>query len=479
MNAPSTAAGESAASRLIVDASTLIRWSGPPVGIVRVEAELIRYVLDHEPGAIISVYDTRSERFRPLDPNVARALIAGTAIVETSLLPDPRPIEHSAFGAAARRAAAVLQPALKIRRTLACAADEWRRSLGEGAMRQRLDGWVDALADRRLRSRGYGPDGKRRDLYRFDSVAGAPLNLKPNDVVLSAGLDWNYKNAARISVLKAQSPFRLVMMLYDLIPVVHPKFYAARDVDVFTRFFDDAIRHVDRFISISRCTTSDLVEFARARGRNGLDIRNEKLGADAARRSAGAGVALPAGLAPGRYVLFVSTVEPRKNHELLLRVWKRLAAGEAGGTGGFKLVFAGRRGWMTDHVFASLESDPALKRDVVHVGGASDDLLQALYAGAAFCVYPSLYEGFGLPVIEAFAHGKPVIASSAGSLPEAAGDLAPCLDPNDEDGWVEAMGRWLNEPELVAVQARRIAAGFSWPTWPEAAARIAAVAREP
>jgi len=478
LNARSTGTGEGDAARLIVDASTLIRWSGPPVGIVRVEAELIRFVLDNMPGAIVSVYDTRSDVFRPLDPVVARALIVGTAVVETSLLPDPRPIAHSPLGAATRRVAASLQPALKVRRTLACAVDEWRRSLGDGSLRRRLDRLVDSLADRRLRARAYGTDGKRRDLHRFDSVVGAPLQLKPQDTMLCAGLDWNTKDAAKLAALKRRSPFRLAMMLYDLIPVVHPRFYAERDVDVFTRYFAEAIRHVDRFISISQRTTDDLVEFARARGSTSLDIRQEKLGADAARRS-GANVPLPTGLTAGRYVLFVSTVEPRKNHELLLRVWKRLAAGKAGGANGFKIVFAGRRGWMTDHVFAAMEEDDALRRDVVHIGNATDEMLQALYAGAAFCVYPSLYEGFGLPVIEAFAHGKPVIASSAGSLPEAAGSLAPCLDPTDEDAWVAMLGRWLNDPETVAGQARLIEATFAWPTWSESAARIVAAAREP
>jgi glycosyltransferase involved in cell wall biosynthesis len=187
---------------------------------------------------------------------------------------------------------------------------------------------------------------------------------------------------------------------------------------------------------------------------------------------------LPAGLTAGRYVLFVSTIEPRKSHAMLLRAWKRLAAGEGGGTNGFKLAFAGRRGWMTDEVVTALEQDAVLRRDVIHVSDATDADLEALYAGAAFCVYPSLYEGFGLPVIEAFAHGKPVIASSAGALPEAAGHLAPCLDPKDENAWVETVGRCLNDPSLLAEQARRIRAEFSWPTWSEAAARIVALARE-
>lgn len=458
--------------RLIVDASTLIRWTGPPVGIVRVEAEIVRHALDSGRDAIISVYDTRNGLFRPLAPSVARELLAGLAVVETSLLPDPRPIMRTPVQSIARSVARRLQPVLKARRTLACAADERRRAAGGAAAAPVWDRVADVLLDRRLRSRAFAADGTRRALYRIDSVLGPPLRLTPADTVLSAGLDWNTKNPEALTALKAQTGFRLVAMLYDMIPVVHPRFYASRDVDVFTRYFAEALRHTDRFISISQRTSDDLAEFARVRGLAMPDMQVEKLGADAAKRGS---ALLPAGLEAGRYVLFVSTVEPRKNHALLLRVWKRLAE-RSQGVGGAKLVFAGRRGWMTDDVFASMQDDPVLRRDVVHVANASDDDLAALYAGAAFCVYPSLYEGFGLPVIEAFSHGKPVIASSGGALPEAAGGLAPCLDPSDDDAWAGAMARWLDDPAVLAAQAQRIGQEFSWPSWPEAATRIVSAA---
>jgi glycosyltransferase involved in cell wall biosynthesis len=366
---------------------------------------------------------------------------------------------------------------LKFRRTLACVADEWRRACDNARLRRWLNALVDWLSDRRLRSRAFRKDGTRRDLYRLSSVLGSKLHLHPRDTMISAGLDWNYKNVAGLAALKAQMPFRLVAMCYDLIPAVFPRYYAARDVEVFNRFFQTAILFTDRFISISKQTTTDLIDFARLHGRSNLDVRNVRLGADAATR--GDVIELPSELAAGRYVLFVSTIEPRKNHAFLLRVWKRLASGEGGGSGGFKLVWAGRRGWMVDDVFEELSQNAALVRDVIHIAAPSDEVLRSLYSHAAFCVYPSLYEGFGLPVIEAFSHGKPVIASSAGSLPEAAGGLAPCLDPTDEDAWVEAIGRWLNDPVLVANAARRIQTEFSWPTWSEAAAQIVALAREP
>jgi glycosyltransferase involved in cell wall biosynthesis len=463
--------------RLIVDASTLVRWWGPPVGIIRVEAEIVRWALDQTPPVTLSVYDTRSRLFRPLDGAVARALVDGQAVVELGLMPDPRPIKRSPLRALFTRGEAALRPVLRLRRRLACALDRRRQALPPGMQQRIATSLVDLLLSRRARARVFDKDGHRRNLFWLDSVLGPPLHLDPNDTLLSAGSDWGSKEPSAIAALKQRTGFRLVAICYDLIPILFPHYYGARDVEVFTRFFRAAIGFTDRFICISKRTAADLADFARAHGRGGLDIRSERLGADAVKANGGA--AVPSNLAGARTILYVSTIEPRKNHALLLRVWKRLAAGEQGGTAGYKLVLAGRRGWMVDGVMAALREDAVLARDVVHVANASDAVLHALYRHAAFCVYPSLYEGFGLPVVEAFMHGKPVIVSSAGSLPEAAAGLAPCLDPNDEDAWVAAIGRWINDPAELSDQTERIRKEFSWPTWREATARIVAMAREP
>ncbi len=93
-------------------------------------------------------------------------------------------------------------------------------------------------------------------------------------------------------------------------------------------------------------------------------------------------------------------------------------------------------------------------------------------SGAAFCVYPSLYEGFGLPVIEAFSLGKAVIASSGGALPETVGRFAPCLDPNDEDAWFETLKQWIEDPAIRERHETIIRAEFSWPTREQAAPLI-------
>ncbi|PKO22871.1 MAG: glycosyltransferase family 1 protein [Chloroflexi bacterium HGW-Chloroflexi-1] len=164
---------------------------------------------------------------------------------------------------------------------------------------------------------------------------------------------------------------------------------------------------------------------------------------------------------PDRYVLFVSTIEPRKNLIRLLAAFERVHA--AGLTDA--LVIVGKRGWLYDDFFAALERSPA-RQAVIFPGYVPDADLPAVYGGSQVCAFPSLFEGFGLPVLEAMACGAPVVCSNTSSLPEVAGDAALLVDPLDIDAIADTLYRLLADPDLRADLARRglvQAARFSWP----------------
>jgi glycosyltransferase involved in cell wall biosynthesis len=163
---------------------------------------------------------------------------------------------------------------------------------------------------------------------------------------------------------------------------------------------------------------------------------------------------------PERYLLFVGTVEPRKNLGRLLSAFESAhAEGLADG-----LVIVGQRGWLYDDFFAQLEKSPV--RDRVILPGYVDDRdLPALYAGARVFAFPSVYEGFGLPVLEAMACGVPVAASNASSIPEIGGDAAMYFDPLDVRSMSDALFRLLRDSELqgeLRSQGLARAASFSW-----------------
>jgi alpha-1,3-rhamnosyl/mannosyltransferase len=167
------------------------------------------------------------------------------------------------------------------------------------------------------------------------------------------------------------------------------------------------------------------------------------------------------GLEYRRYVLCVGTQEPRKNLELAIRAYAGLPSATRSC---YPLVTVGMKGWLTSRLESVMQ--PLVASGELHpLGYTSDDELAALYAGAMTLVYPSLYEGFGLPPLEAMASGTPVIVSNRSTLPEVVGDAGVIIDAEDETALREALLRFAEDPafwqERAAASLQR-ASGFSW-----------------
>ena len=161
------------------------------------------------------------------------------------------------------------------------------------------------------------------------------------------------------------------------------------------------------------------------------------------------------------FALFVSTLQPRKNAERLIHAYGRLHARE---DPGWDLVLAGRIGWLAEPILAAARSSPAT--EAIHIlGYVNEEDVAVLRRQARFFCYPSLHEGFGLPVLEAQSQGVPVLTSNRSSLPEVAGDAALLVDPEDVDEIAQAMLRLSRDEEL---RAELVAKGhenvkrFSW-----------------
>ncbi len=259
---------------------------------------------------------------------------------------------------------------------------------------------------------------------------------------------------------------KTVVTVHDVIVLILPETFTARHRLVVRTALARVRRKADRVIVPSRAVKRDVVtrlglpEDRVVVTPEGCDPRFRPVGSAEVLRAAAAKYGLPP-----RYVLAVGTLEPRKNLTTLLRAFARLRR-DGDVDPGLRLVLAGARGWLDEPIFRSVRS-LGLEGTVHFPGFIDDDDLPAVYGGAALFVFPSLYEGFGLPLLEAMACGVPVVTSNVSSLPEVAGDAALLVDPRDVDGLAAAVSRALRDAGL---RERLRAAGlararqFSWQT---------------
>ncbi|EJW13325.1 putative glycosyltransferase WbpX, putative [Rhodovulum sp. PH10] len=458
--------------RILLDLSWTARWSGPPVGILRVERELARYAFAR-PGTVGVFFDPASRRYLALPDATTQKFLAGDAVLDTLGIRDPG-------RAGKRKSEAIPAPLRPAARWLL----QTRHMALQALERRRLDAATPAAAEaidrlqRRLMSAKYRrfmvkPDGSRRDFLPLDRLAAKPVAFRPDDVLVCAGAGWSHTDIDAIVAQKRATPFRLVILCYDIIPILFPQFYKPHDVAGFTRYFDKALPAADLVVTNSHRVEADVQAHCRDKGLPLAATAVVPLGADVPASGTSAGTsagALPQNLEAQKFALFVSTIEPRKGHRLLYETWLRLLADGVPQKTGFKLVFVGRAGWMVDDLVKALDTDPRIAGSLIRLEGLSDAAVRALYAGCAFCCYPSRYEGYGLPLVEAFHFGKAVVASTGGSLPEVAGPFSPCLDPDDADAWYRTLREWIENPAARAPYEARIRENFRHPSWDEAAA---------
>jgi len=167
------------------------------------------------------------------------------------------------------------------------------------------------------------------------------------------------------------------------------------------------------------------------------------------------------GLTAGAYALCVSTLEPRKRIAELLRAWRDLPSDLRNST---PLVLAGARGWLNESLHDDIR-DGVGAGWLKHVGFVPEDPLLALYSGASLFIYPSIYEGFGLPPLEAMASGVPVLVANRSCLPEVSGDAAGYVDPDDPKAFSEALAQGLTDSAWRAGAREKgleRAANFGW-----------------
>jgi glycosyltransferase involved in cell wall biosynthesis len=254
---------------------------------------------------------------------------------------------------------------------------------------------------------------------------------------------------------------RRVVTFHDATFFLFPELHEPLKRAFFPRVMHWTSRHADQVIAVSESTRRDILTACRLAADR---IHTVHLAASPelvpAPQVVVDEVARRHGLVPGQYVLFVGVLEPRKNVPGLVDAFARIAMD----TPDLVLAIVGRRGWMYDEIFARVAA-ARLEARVRFVDYVPDGDLPGLYGGARVFAYPTHYEGFGLPVLEAMQCGAPVLTSNTSSLPEVAGDAAILVDPSDVGAIADALRRIVSDHELarcLSERGKRQASRFTW-----------------
>ena len=277
---------------------------------------------------------------------------------------------------------------------------------------------------------------------------------------------------APVNVGPLLSPCPQIVTLHDLSFYLYPEMFSPAKRLYQQRLSRHSLRHAAGIIAVSESTRQDAV---RLLGLPQDDITVVRNGVGAEMRPRRGDPALDAlrkrYSLPERFVLSLSTLEPRKNLTLLVEAFADLAARHQVD---HALVIAGGQGWFYETIYAAVDR-LSLRDRVIFPGYVPEHDKSLWYSAADLFVYPSLYEGFGLPPLEAMACGTPVIVANTSSLPEVVGDAGVYVDPYDAEGLAGAMAALLRDPErrhTLAIAGLAQAARFSWATTAKGTAQV-------
>ena len=258
---------------------------------------------------------------------------------------------------------------------------------------------------------------------------GIVADLKRDGIQLYHGLSGELPIGIRRSGIKS------VVTIHDLIFLRHPEFYNPIDVQIYKWKFHQTIKEADHIIAISECTKRDILEYG---GELVSEDNITLIYQSCAQRFAPSSISKHSSPTT-RYVLSVGSIEPRKNTMLALKALNHLPDD-------ISLVLVGRHTAYTDKLTQYARTN-GLEHRLRILHGVPDADLPALYAGAEAFVYPSVYEGFGIPIIEAISCGLPVVACTGSCLEEAGGPDSLYVDPDDAEGMADAIRRCLKDAD--------------------------------
>lgn len=258
---------------------------------------------------------------------------------------------------------------------------------------------------------------------------------------------------------------KIALLAYDIIPITHPQYCHQNTTFFFMDYIGAFLMHADIIISSAKATRDAINDLSE---KLGLDKRESyviPLGSDFKKENNNERVDrnVIRSLKSKKYALIVGTIEPRKNHELLLKAFDKALFDK-----NICLVFAGKFGWNIDELKQKIENHPKLNKKLFHFTGVNDATIDYLYKNAFVTLFPTFNEGYGLPLVESIERGTPVLASDIAVLREIGTDFCGYFDPYSEDSLIDAVSEYLYNTEKYK-QARKHLNDYVPITWDKSA----------
>lgn len=271
-------------------------------------------------------------------------------------------------------------------------------------------------------------------------------------------LGLNARNSFLETLLKNKNKygFKLATFCHDLIPVLEPQFAwieNQKSFDNINNFFKFIGKYSNHIFCVSKHTQKDLLFFLK---NNNIPASNTSIFVNGSNLSHNFSKSIKSlhDLTPNNYILYVSSIDKRKNHDIIYKAYRLLK--ERGKKNLPKMVFVGAHLGGGRHFLNYMTWDPNVKDLMISLDNVSDIELEWLYKNCLFTVYPSLYEGWGIPVAESLERGKFCLASSATSIPEVGGDFIEYIHPLDTFTWAQKISHFIDNPEMLNERIQQI-----------------------
>ena len=290
--------------------------------------------------------------------------------------------------------------------------------------------------------------------------------FESGDLLISSGLNIKSRDFFELEKIKSNIQLKITVLCYDIIPEKHPELVKKQANILFKKHLKRLARIADLFCCNSEYVEKELYNYLQHNNHKKTPIKIIPLGCQFVNKYANiANSPKLKELTEHPYLMFVSTIEIRKNHQVLYRAYLELIEKKVSNLP--KILFVGRKGWLVNDFLNQLNNDIRVKDKILILEDVSDNELIYLYKNCMFTLFPSIVEGYGLPVAESLALGKYCLASNRSSLPEVGKDFIDYIDPYDSEAWARQIEFLLSHPEYVSNKEDLIRLNYRPNSWLE------------